>query len=170
MARASARARLRGLRRQRPAAAGDGQPLQVQARDQEDSDARRKEQAERVAEIYAERRAEGWRRIVVAGDLNDTPERPPLAPLLDGTELRDASEHPSFEFGERRGTFGTGNEKIDYLLLSPELFDSVVGGGINRKGVWHGPRVKNPWQMLPTLTKQIEAASDHAAIWAELDP
>ena len=42
-------------------------------------------------------------------------------------------------------------------------------GGITRKGLWHGPRVRDPWEMLSTLTSQIEAASDHAAIWVELD-
>jgi exonuclease III len=133
------------------------------------SDATRKAQAERVAEIYEQRRTEGWERIVVAGDLNDTPERAPLAPLWEDTDLRDASEHSSFNFGERRGTWGTGNDQFDYLLLSPSLFEKVERGGINREGVWRGPRVKNAWAMLPTLTKEVEAASDHAAIWVELD-
>jgi endonuclease/exonuclease/phosphatase family metal-dependent hydrolase len=132
-------------------------------------DAKREQQAKRVAEIYAERRAEGSTRIIVAGDLNDTPDSAPLAPLLQQTDLRDASEHENFDFGERRGTYGTGNEQFDYLLLTPELFELMSAGGINRKGVWHGPRVKNPWEMLPTLTREIEAASDHAAIWADLD-
>lgn len=134
-----------------------------------ESDARRKRQAERVAEIYAQRRSEGWERIVVSGDLNDTPQSAPLAPLLAETDLRDASEHASFDFGERRGTYATGNDKIDYLLLSPELLSAVSAGGVNRKGVWRGPRVRDPWEMLPTLTKETEAASDHAAIWVDLD-
>jgi hypothetical protein len=36
--------------------------------------------------------------------------------------------------------------------------------------VWHGPKVKNPWPMLPTLTQEEQAASDHAAIWADITP
>jgi endonuclease/exonuclease/phosphatase family metal-dependent hydrolase len=134
-----------------------------------DNDARRKAQAERVAELYKARRKEGYERIVVLGDFNDTPDSNPLKPLLDIKELKDVSEHPSFDWGARHGTFGTGNEKIDYILLSPELFDLVKAGGVNRKGVWHGPRTKEPWEMLPTLSRDIEAASDHAAVWVELE-
>ena len=54
------------------------------------------------------------------------------------------------------------------MLVSPEVFGAVTAAGLNRSGVWHGPRVKNPWPMLDTLTKEEEAASDHAAIWADI--
>ena len=50
-----------------------------------DSNRRRQRQAERVAEIYRARRAEGIANIVVLGDLNDTPDSAPLAPLLVGS-------------------------------------------------------------------------------------
>lgn len=133
-----------------------------------DNDARRKAQAERVAKLYKARRSE-YERIAVMGDFNDTPDSKPLKPLLGIPELKDVSEHPSFVWGERHGTFGTGNEKIDYILLSPALFDLVEAGGINRKGVWRGSRTREPWEMLPTLSREIEAASDHAAVWAELN-
>jgi hypothetical protein len=56
--------------------------------------------------------------------------------------MRDASEITGFDFGPRQGTFGTSNDKIDYLLLSPELFATATAGGILRSGVWRGPRVK----------------------------
>ena len=71
-----------------------------------------------------------------------------LQPLLDGTDLRDVSEHPNFEVGEfsvpqgnnDRGirTFGLGNDnqKIDYILLSPAFFDRVTSAGLWRKA--HG--------------------------------
>ncbi len=131
--------------------------------------ARRKLQAERVAKIYKERRGEGWDRIVVAGDLNDTPKGGTLDPLLAKTDLKDAGAHKGFVWGERNGTYDTGNDQFDYLLLSPVLSKRFKAGGINRKGIWHGPKVKNPWAMLPTLTKPDQAASDHAAIWVELD-
>jgi endonuclease/exonuclease/phosphatase family metal-dependent hydrolase len=136
---------------------------------QSDSDKRRRAQAKRVAEIYEQRVVEGIKRVVVLGDFNDTPDSAPLKPLLQETNLKDVSQSPKFAWGERQGTFGTANEKIDYILLSPELFKRVKAGGINRKGVWHGPRTKEPWAMLPTLSREIEAASDHAAVWAELD-
>lgn len=136
---------------------------------QSDSNRRRKAQAKRVAEIYEQRRQEGVKRIVILGDLNDTPDSDPMAPLIKDTDLKDVGDWPKFAWGERRGTFGGGNDKIDYILLSPDLFKRIKAGGINRKGIWHGSRTKDPWEMLPTLTREIEAASDHAAVWVELD-
>lgn len=133
-----------------------------------ESTARRLIQARRVKEIYEARRAAGWERVAVVGDFNDTPDSDALAPLLHQTDLRDVSEHPAFEPGERSGTFGSGNEKIDYILLAPALYDVVEAAGIFRKGVWHGPHVQNPWPMFDTLTRPEQAASDRAAIWADL--
>ncbi len=131
---------------------------------------RRRRQANRVAEIYRSLRSEGLDQVVVLGDLNDSPGSQSLQPLLADTDLSDISEHPSFDPGERLGTFGGGNlnDKIDYVLLSPALFARVTAGGIFRQGVWHGPQTANPWTMYPTLTAAVHAASDHAAIWAEL--
>ena len=130
---------------------------------------RRKLQAEEVAAIYEKRRGEGWKRIVIAGDLNDTPKGGTLDPLLAKTDLKDAGAHKGFVWGERNGTYETKNDQFDYLLLSPALSKAFKAGGVNRKGVWHGPKVKNAWEMLPTLTKEDEAASDHAAVWVELN-
>ena len=45
-----------------------------------------------------------------------------------------------------------------------------TGGAVFRKGVWG--ENKNPpqkWEIYPTITKPVEAASDHAAIYADLD-
>jgi len=137
---------------------------------QEDNDKRREEQAERVKEIYEERITEGFDNIVVLGDLNDTPDRPPLAPLLRETTLKEASELPGWVWGEREGTWGdTQKTKFDYLLLSPPLAEKVKAGGVNRKGVWHAPGAKDPWETLPTLEEPEQAASDHAAVWVELE-
>ena len=104
------------------------------------------------------------------GDLNDDPASDALKPLISGTDLRDISTHPAFDFGPRKGTFGSGNEgdKIDYVLLSPALFARATGGAVFRKGVWRGPRTKNPWPIYDTLTADVHAASDHAAIYADL--
>jgi endonuclease/exonuclease/phosphatase family metal-dependent hydrolase len=132
---------------------------------------RRTRQAKRVATIYRSLRREGIRHVAVLGDLNDSPDSAALAPLLDGTNLRDISERTDFKWGERRGTFGSGNEKskFDYVLLSPALYDAATGGGVFRKGVWHGPRTQNPWEIYPTMTREEHAASDHAAIYADID-
>lgn len=133
------------------------------------SNARRQEQAAQVAKIYRRLRRAGKRNVAVVGDFNDTPESKPLAPLLDETDLRDVSEHPAFVSDGRPGTYGTGtkNNKIDYLLLSPALFKRVTNGGVFRKGVWGGKN-GSLFEHYPTMTKEIEAASDHAAIFADI--
>ncbi|HEX6667792.1 MAG TPA: endonuclease/exonuclease/phosphatase family protein [Solirubrobacterales bacterium] len=137
---------------------------------QEENDKRRKAQAKRVKEIYEERIAEGIENIVVLGDPNDTPDLPPLAPLLKETTLKEANELPGWVWGEREGTWSESqNTKFDYLLLSPALAGKVKAGGVNRKGVWHAPNADNPWETLPTLKEPEQAASDHAAVWVELD-
>ncbi len=131
---------------------------------------RRRRQAGRVREIYRGLVDAGHRHVAVVGDLNDSPGSESLAPLLD-SDLRDISEHPDFEWGPRRGTYGSGGEedKIDYVLLSPDLFARATGGGVFRMGVWRGPRTKNPWDIYDTLTEEKHQASDHAAIYADLD-
>ena len=134
------------------------------------SNSRRRAQAERVRAIYEARAAEGERFVAVIGDLNDTPASEPLAPLLAGTDLEDAFTHPAFDDGGFPGTFGLSNasDKIDYLLLSPELFALVRAGGVFRRGMWQGSRPRR-WETYAELTRPEEAASDHAAIWVDLD-
>lgn len=129
---------------------------------------RRRRQATRVAEIYNGLLAEGHLLVAVLGDLNDTPDSDSLQPLLGTTTLKDISKHPGFEPGPRSGTFKGENNQIDYVLLSPDLFALAKGGGIFRKGVWRGNRTKNRWEIYSTLTAEEHAASDHAAIWAEV--
>jgi endonuclease/exonuclease/phosphatase family metal-dependent hydrolase len=131
---------------------------------------RRARQAARVAEIYASVRAEGIDHVAIMGDLNDDPSSAALAPLLDVPDLTDVSAHPAFDWNHRHGTYGSGNEKekIDYILMSGPLFQRVVGGGVFRKGVWRGPRTKDPWDIFPTLTAKQQEASDHAAIYADV--
>jgi endonuclease/exonuclease/phosphatase family metal-dependent hydrolase len=133
------------------------------------SSALRRRQADRVAAIYRDRTAEGFRYVAVLGDLNDTPDSDPLAPLLQHTDLRDISTHAEFDDGGRPGTFGNGTAsgKIDYVLLSPELYARATGGGVFRKGVWGG---KNGtlWPRYDSMTAPVHAASDHAAIYADL--
>ena len=133
-----------------------------------DSNARRRRQAVRVAEIYEQRRAEGVDHVVVVGDLNDTPDSAPLAPLIAQTDLQDVSRHPNFDDGGWPGTYTTGRaaNKIDYILCSPSVFTAITDAGVMRLGVWTG---SGRWPMYPSLTREQDAASDHAALWADLD-
>jgi endonuclease/exonuclease/phosphatase family metal-dependent hydrolase len=134
------------------------------------SDAIRRRQATRIAEIYRSLVADGLSDVVVVGDLNDTPDSEPLAPLLRDTDLRDIATHPNFDDGGRPGTYGycTARNKIDYVLLSPSLFARATGGGIHRLGVWGGRR-GTLWPIYDTMTREVHAGSDHACIYADLD-
>jgi endonuclease/exonuclease/phosphatase family metal-dependent hydrolase len=134
------------------------------------SNARRKEQAARVAEIYETLRSDGHTMIAVVGDFNDTPDSDPLSPLVEKTDLKDIFTHPNFEDDGHPGTFGLANasNKIDYILLSPKLFEKVESGGVFRKGVWPGVQPKR-WDVYDEVARPEDAASDHAAVWADLD-
>jgi endonuclease/exonuclease/phosphatase family metal-dependent hydrolase len=136
---------------------------------QNENDKKRKRQAVRVKKIYEDLVAAGVTNIAVVGDFNDVVTNAPLAPLQD-TDLKDISAHPSFVGDGRAGTFanGTAGEKIDYILLSPALFAKVTAGGVERRGVWGGVN-GTLFPHLPEITKAGEAASDHAALFAELD-
>ena len=95
-------------------------------------------------------------------------ERP--GPSAADVKLRPAPVADESIGPGRPGTFanGTKSNKIDYILLSPALFAKVKAGGIFRKGVWGG---KNGtlWPIYPEIKSASQAASDHAAIWAEID-
>lgn len=138
---------------------------------QASSNAKRKAQAKRIREIYEARRASGTTFIAIIGDFNDTPDADPLSPLLSpGSLLKDVSVHPNFQSDGRPGTFrnGTKTQKLDYILLSPELFQTVASAGVLRKGVWGGTN-GTLWPIYPEITALNHAASDHAAIWVDLN-
>jgi endonuclease/exonuclease/phosphatase family metal-dependent hydrolase len=131
------------------------------------SNARRLAQANRVKEIYKDLRDAGNAHIAVVGDFNDTPDSAPLKPLIEDTDLKDVFVLPQFDDGGFPGTFGgsTASNKIDYILLSPPLAAKMTGGGVNRRGIFKPTK----WAPLPELTRAEDAASDHAALWVDLD-
>jgi endonuclease/exonuclease/phosphatase family metal-dependent hydrolase len=131
---------------------------------------KRKEQSKRTAAIYQRLISEGHLNVVVLGDLNDTPDSKDLKPLLVGTDLKDVSDHPLFDTGEfpGKGTFGLGNDKdkIDYILLSPALFERVTACGLFRKGAWPGKRPR--WTVYDELETEAHVASDHHLVWCDI--
>lgn len=165
-----------------PGNALSGQPLVVLVNhfkskfggNDDDSIERRRRQAARTAEIYAGLRDNGFHHVVVLGDFNDTPDSDPLQPLLADTDLTDFSAITPFDDGapndDRPGTFGNGtaSQKIDYLLLSPSLRERAVGAGIFRKGVWGGVH-GTLFPHFETMTDESHSASDHAAVYVDLD-
>ncbi len=154
-----------------------------------DPDPLRARQSAAVRDIYLALRAEGARLVAVLGDLNKGPDpddptrHPTLEPLFDpATGLVDAYSLPAFsglhdpmdENRERPGTFQSCSlrNRLDYILLSPELAATVTDGGVFRKGLWGPPRNVNPprlWSVYPEITAAQHAASDHAAVWVDLD-
>ncbi|MEQ1845449.1 MAG: endonuclease/exonuclease/phosphatase family protein [Nitrospira sp.] len=137
---------------------------------QASNDAKRKAQAQRVREIYDERLAEGIDHIAIIGDLNDTPDSNPLEPLHDSTSMKDIFMHPNFDNGGFPGTFDLCNasNKIDYILLSPKLFERVNGAGVFRKGMWPGVRPAR-WEAYDELEEKIHAGSDHACLFMDFN-
>ncbi|MGW7523761.1 endonuclease/exonuclease/phosphatase family protein [Streptomyces sp. NPDC054783] len=121
-------------------------------------------QAERVAEIYraAQKRTQN---VVVAGDLNDSPDSKPVGVLLGSTpELRDVMGHPSYQ-GDP-GTHGTCHEKrdkLDYILLPPALWSKVQKVGLETRGIFAHPN------HFGSVTAKTDEASDHAALYVDLD-
>jgi len=56
--------------------------------------------------------------------------------------------------------------------VSQALVPRVVGGGIERRGLWGTPTNVNPpahWAIYPDITAAEHAASDHAAVYIDLN-
>jgi endonuclease/exonuclease/phosphatase family metal-dependent hydrolase len=136
-------------------------------------------QSTRVREIYDEVRAAGADFVAVLGDFNKGPtndgKHPTLEPLLGpGSPLIDTASLQAFDTGPRPGTFQSCSlrNRLDYILVSPELGAKITAGGVFRKGLWGTPTNHNPprdWTIFPEITASVEAASDHAAVWVDLD-
>lgn len=131
------------------------------------NNARRKAQAKRVGEILAERFDLSRDLVVVAGDLNDTPESAPLQPLLGTPRLRDALD--SLPADEERWTYRAPKHQIDFLLLSEPLSSRLGAVGIERRGIFHATGFGGKHPHFAEVTSDKDAASDHAAVWAEVE-
>ena len=120
-------------------------------------------QAKRVAEIYRAA-LERSPHVIVAGDLNDDPDSEAAAVLRD-TGLRDVMSHHAY-----RGVPGTHGEckserdKLDYILLPPPLWQEVQHVGLETRGIF-ADGIKS----FDTVTSKTDAASDHAALYVDLD-
>ena len=138
---------------------------------QKSSNKKRERQAKQVAKIYKERLDQGFEHIAILGDLNDTPKSDPLLSLLgNNSDLIDVMDLDKFESDGRVGTHGNGTKsgKLDYILLSPELVKIVEKAGIERRGVWGGKN-GDLFPHFPEIKMEMDAASDHASLWVDLD-
>ena len=79
-----------------------------------------------------------------------------------------------FNPGPKPGTFQTCSisNRLDYIFVSKALVPQVVGGGIERHGLWGNPTNVNPpkdWAIYPDIKAREHAASDHAAIFVDIN-
>ena len=131
------------------------------------NNARRERQAKQVRAILAERFDLARDFVVVAGDFNDTPDSAPLQPLLTTPRLKDALD--SLPAGSERWTYRAPKHQIDYLLLSEPLSSRLTGVGIERRGLFHPTAFGGKFPHFPEVTSDKDAASDHAAVFVDLE-
>jgi endonuclease/exonuclease/phosphatase family metal-dependent hydrolase len=123
---------------------------------------RRKAQADRAHAIALQGLAQ-TPFVLIAGDLNDTPDTPLFASLFEDGFV-DVSDHPSYPT-DRPGTFETGTvaNKIDYLIMSPQLRPKLVHAEIERRGSFH----PHTWEPFDTVKSKADEASDHQLVWGD---
>lgn len=136
------------------------------------NDHKRRRQAEAVARIIGERHDLSRDLVAVLGDFNDSPQRAPqcLAPLLQLPGLSDVLAL-QFAIPDDRWTYHyRRNEQIDYILVSDALKACFRQAGIERRGMHaladHTIAHEQPF---PGVTSATNAASDHAAVWADFE-
>ena len=137
----------------------------------------RRRQAAEVRRIVDRLVAEN-QQVIVMGDLNEGPrttgtQAASFSDLFENeSPLVDCYSLPDFQVGNRPGTFDSCGlrNRLDYILLSQSLVPAFTGGGVFRDGLW-GTRVTRPtqWSTYPEMTNSSEQASDHAAVFVDLD-
>lgn len=125
------------------------------------SNNRRKGQAKRIAELLDEHNLQE-EYVAVVGDLNSDPSSPSLAPLLNKEGLYNVNlQLPPKE----RGTYKTGKQQLDYILISDALKAKLANVYIERRGVYS----KTKWVPYKTVTGRRTEASDHAVVVADFN-
>ena len=143
---------------------------------------KRRRQAVQLRKIADELTAAG-EHVVVLGDFNEGPRNgttqaenlaalytsnggPGALPLVDCFSL------VGFDTGARPGTYGSCSlrNRLDYIFISQSLVPHFAGGEVMRKGLW-GTRITRPdkWSVYQEINKSLEQASDHAALYVDLN-
>ena len=137
------------------------------------NNARRKRQAKAIADILGKF---DLRKdlVVVAGDLNDTPDSRPLEPLMRKRYLYDVLNLQFPKEPKKRWTYHYEKfEQIDYILVSRPLRGAFQRAGVERRGMYG---LKKLTASDPDVDHEIEyrsvthwtnSASDHGAVWAD---
>ncbi len=141
------------------------------------SNAKRKMQATRVKEILNESYDLDNDLVIVAGDLNDTPNSDALSPLTSMDKMFDVLE---LKFGNdfsKRWTYHYNSfEQIDYLLISEGLKRYFKDSGVERRGIYNLKKLTTNSDgdvsienQFDTVTHWTNQASDHGSVWVEFD-
>jgi endonuclease/exonuclease/phosphatase family metal-dependent hydrolase len=107
--------------------------------------------------------------VVAAGDFNELPTSPSLAPLLQHA----AHLYNAFAKVSSRADQWThkddvaSNKQVDYLLVSDPLCDACQKVAIDRRGIHSKTNFGGKYPHFDTVTSETTQASDHAAIWAD---
>ncbi len=136
------------------------------------ADKRRKVQADEVKKILMSNYDLKTDRVVVLGDFNDTPDSKPLKNLLSTQNLFDVLQ---LKFGnnneeKRYSYFFKKKLQIDFILVSKPLKDVFKDAGLERRGMFEINTLSGGEETrFDTVTAASNAASDHAAVWADFD-
>ena len=135
------------------------------------ANARRKLQADKVTDILKANYDLKQDLVVVLGDFNDTPDSKPLKDLLGTADLFDVLK---LKFGtdiEKTYTyFYKGKTHLDFILVSKPLKDVFTDAGVERRGMFGLNELSNGTEKrFDTITAPSNAASDHAAVWADFN-
>jgi hypothetical protein len=119
-----------------------------------------------------------WRPVRPrAADTSRRPAENLAPPYGPNIPLVDAYSIAGFNVGNRLGSFQNSHitNRLDYIFVSQALAGLVTGGGLERHGLWGTPTNKNApnpltyWEIYGDLTRAEEAASDHAAIFVDIN-
>ncbi|MDP2796309.1 MAG: endonuclease/exonuclease/phosphatase family protein [Methanoregula sp.] len=120
---------------------------------------RRLVQTTRVAELLDEHNLKK-EYVIVSGDFNSCATSPSLAPLLTKAGMYNVSEE--LPAGER-GTYRTGKDQLDYIVVSGAMKEKLSAVHIERRGIYTARG-----SHYPTVTNRRTEASDHAAVVATI--
>lgn len=132
------------------------------------NDRRRKLQVEQIVKILKKYKL-SKQNVIIAGDLNDTPNSNPLAPLMNKRLLYDVLELQFGDDYQKRWTYHFRSfEQIDYLLVSKPLKQKFIKAGVERRGIYNLAKLTdNAETEFKTVTSWRNGASDHGAVWAD---
>jgi endonuclease/exonuclease/phosphatase family metal-dependent hydrolase len=148
--------------------------------DREKSARRRKDQARTVVKILKEYDLSSA-YVIVLGDLNEDTSNAfkSLAPLYDVENLHPVVD-PSLPIEQRYTYYFEGGKKgerlnqLDYIFLSAPLYNAMTGYGFERRGIFEIDKIAEkegagPEMPFPEVDSWDVSASDHAAMWVEVD-